>query len=490
MNQIVPRATVDGIVANRNLALELYASAHAALGNASDALQAALRATLAAAPTQTGINHHAKDERSGFLAGLELPIRDDFLVAARKMIDTDVWAHLIRMTDLDSLMDKKAKDQFRAQLQKDPPEVTIENVIATLEQFALDAGTIFKRGIAECFSSLDRRFRSHDGWKIGSRAILTRAFNDYGMWNYYRNERDTIHDIERAFMVLEGKPVPKIYAGLVSAIEESRAGRFGPRQSFVETDYFRVRTFQNGNVHLWFKRDDLLARVNQLLGEYYGAPIPEERGPDEDTDLHQPKTALAKNYGFYPTPEAAVATVIDAIPIGRNSSALRVLEPSAGMGNLARPLAHAGHIVDCIEINSERAGSLRAERIFGRVTCADFIAVQPDHASLYDRVVMNPPFDRERDIDHVMHALKFLRPGGYLIAIMSAGTEFRDTKKSRAFRKLMIEMHGQHTDLPPGSFASVGTYCNTIILRVQKPNPEDKDSRYRPYFGKEFEISP
>jgi 16S rRNA G1207 methylase RsmC len=35
---------------------------------------------------------------------------------------------------------------------------------------------------------------------------------------------------------------------------------------------------------------------------------------------------------------------------------------------------------------------------------------------IYDRVVMNPPFDLERDVDHVTHALKFLEPEGQLVA--------------------------------------------------------------------------
>ena len=79
---------------------------------------------------------------------------------------------------------------------------------------------------------------------------------------------------------------------------------------------------------------------------------------------------------------------------------------------------------------------------------------------------MNPPFDRERDIDHVMHALKFLKPDGFLISIMSAGTEFRETRKSVAFRTLMQKMNARWRDLPPSSFSTVGTNINTIVLSV------------------------
>lgn len=65
-----------------------------------------------------------------------------------------------------------------------------------------DSGTIFKRGIANCFVNLDRRFRSHDGWKIGSRVILSNAFNEWGSWNYHRNHRDTLTRKSTAFRQL------------------------------------------------------------------------------------------------------------------------------------------------------------------------------------------------------------------------------------------------------------------------------------------------
>jgi hypothetical protein len=81
---------------------------------------------------------------------------------------------------------------------------------------------------------------------------------------------------------------------------------------------------------------------------------------------------------------------------------------------------------------------------------------------------MNPPFDRERDIDHVVHALGFLKPDGFLTAIMSAGTEFRETRKSVAFRAMIEKLNGKFRDLPAGSFSSVGTNVNTLYLRVFK----------------------
>ena len=104
----------------------------------------------------------------------------------------------------------------------------------------------------------------------------------------------------------------------------------------------------------------------------------------------------------------------------------------------------------------------------GGHTDGDFLAIRPQGLEPYDLIVMNPPFDLERDIDHVTHALKFLKPSGSLHAIMSAGTEFRETRKAIAFRALVESMGGKFTDMPAGSFAEVGTYVNTVILRLRK----------------------
>ncbi len=65
-----------------------------------------------------------------------------------------------------------------------------------------------------------------------------------------------------------------------------------------------------------------------------------------------------------------------------------------------------------------------------------------------------------------MHAVKFLKARGVLTAVMSAGTEFRETKKSIAFRAFVEAKNGRFYDLPPRSFASVGTNCNTVILQM------------------------
>lgn len=487
------RATAEEIVANRNKALSLYAEAHAAIVAADAAITGARTQARLAAPTENRFNINNREAFATLMENVRVPDRQKFLDAARRVTDTDIWAHLVQSTAMERLMDKKAKDDFARQLLENVPEVTVDNLLATMEGLFADAGMIFKRGIANAFCKLDRRFKSHDGWKIGSRVILTRVFDERGHWNFYGNERDTMQDIERTFLVIDGRNPAEAYGSLVGAIEVARGRDLfrGARQTEVDSDFFKVRIFKNGNAHIWFKRDDLVDKVNQLLGEYYGAPIPEEREADEDTGLYNAKTTPAKSFGFFPTPPAVVEQVISAAKVfpGADEPRMRILEPSAGTGNLAsaclptmerfkdwsgygnrecmerwRKTYRWDNEVDCIEMQPHLAAGLAASGKYRRVINADFLRVPP--APEYDRVVMNPPFDRERDIDHVLHALQFLKEDGILVAVMSAGTEFRETKKSIAFRALMKSMGAGFQDLPAGSFSSVGTNVNTILLTV------------------------
>ena len=46
---------------------------------------------------------------------------------------------------------------------------------------------------------------------------------------------------------------------------------------------------------------------------------------------------------------------------------------------------------------------------------------------------MNPPFAEHADIRRVTHALDFLKPDGLLVAVMSAGAEFRTAEIAEQF---------------------------------------------------------
>ncbi|WP_421591137.1 methyltransferase [Shinella sp. M27] len=164
-----------------------------------------------------------------------------------------------------------------------------------------------------------------------------------------------------------------------------------------------------------------------------------------------------QDFGQFDTPSELAETVVDLADV---QAGMSVLEPSAGIGRIAAAARQAGAHVTCWEIDAKRAEKLTDYPL----NIGDFLAAEPIKA--FDRVVMNPPFAKQHDIRHVMHAFKFLQPGGRLVAIMSASVTFRDNKLTAEFREFVAANGGTIKRLPEGSFKSSGTDVNTCIVSI------------------------
>lgn len=468
---ILPSTTVDRVCAIRDGALARMREAVATMARGRElAQQAADLAQEAHGAHGFYFNDRSKDADYGRLFTDIDPSRS--LDVYRQHLDARVWTHLLSMTGMASLMDRTAKEEFDKSLAGNVPEVTRDNVHATFEALLGDAQLIFQRGLARAFSNLDRRFKSHDAFKIGSRVVLTNVFDGYGHVHYGSRMHETITDIERVLAVLDGDATPP--GALMEKIRESRGGIFGARQSVTETPYLRVRGFKNGNAHLWFLRDDLVEKANKVLAAYYGEVLPDAApgAAEDEADLRTKSGLPSKDLAFYATPEPVVRAVLDDLGLSYQPETRRVLEPSAGTGNIAAAVAAMGVRVDCVEIDPGRAAELRRRVPSARVTTANFLNMQP--TPIYTHVIMNPPFYGTHWMEHVVHAMGFLQRGGVLVAILPTTAELGETAKHESFRR-WAERHAAYggrlhfRDLPPESFATSGTRVSTCFLTLHAP---------------------
>jgi predicted RNA methylase len=170
---------------------------------------------------------------------------------------------------------------------------------------------------------------------------------------------------------------------------------------------------------------------------------------------------IQQDFGYFPTPPAVVARLIALADIEPD---MAVLEPSAGQGAIANAVADLGAVVDCYELLRENYLVLTGNLKLRHVRPFDFLAQEPEAS--YDRVVMNPPFAKQADIHHVNHALKFLKTGGLLVSVMSAGVTFRDNKLTQDFRDLIRARGGDIEALPDGAFKESGTGVRTVVVTI------------------------
>jgi precorrin-6B methylase 2 len=144
---------------------------------------------------------------------------------------------------------------------------------------------------------------------------------------------------------------------------------------------------------------------------------------------------------------------------------MTVLEPSAGIGNIAIEAAAivGGENILTVELQARNVDALKGLG-FSPVQ-SDSLTYQPE--GKVNRILMNLLFAGQADIDHVLHAWSMVKEGGRLVAIMAATATFRYSAKSVVFRNL-VASHGRMWDNPDDSFERVGTQVHTVTVILDK----------------------
>jgi len=190
----------------------------------------------------------------------------------------EIWSHLVdrlevrrflsvrRATELHQMLDDKSEEKF--------PDITLENVLAFAQGLRSQVPQMLEEAVQEVFSWLRpprSEYKTNTELEVGRRAILGYTVewgwlgrggkDEYGYRVSYGREQQ-IRALENVFSALDGRgSVTETYnSKLADAIRASGASGKG------ETEYFRFKCYRNRNLHLEFKRLDLLERFNAIAG--------------------------------------------------------------------------------------------------------------------------------------------------------------------------------------------------------------------------------
>lgn len=171
---------------------------------------------------------------------------------------------------------------------------------------------------------------------------------------------------------------------------------------------------------------------------------------------------LSKIPGYFPTPDDVSDLMLRHIRLEEGDT---VLEPEAGDGQLAEAISarFPGVKISCIEwsYSLQEILELRGYPVLGN----DFLEY---HGGPYTAVIMNPPFEKGQDIDHIMHAYDMVADDGWLLSVASEGCFFNKNKKVKQFREWLDEVGAEVYDLPSGAFAESGTGVKTRYIVIKK----------------------
>lgn len=168
---------------------------------------------------------------------------------------------------------------------------------------------------------------------------------------------------------------------------------------------------------------------------------------------------IPQDFGYYPTPNVIVEQMLEIADVKKTDVCL---EPSFGKGailNRLRELSDNVHGVELLQLNYDSIEN-KNNLILG-----DFY--QHVYDIKFDKIVMNPPFEKGQDAKHIIKAFSMLNQNGILVSVASASVKFRKDANYTELRKL-IDTYGYVKDLPDKSFKESGTNVNTVLIYLKK----------------------
>jgi len=178
------------------------------------------------------------------------------------------------------------------------------------------------------------------------------------------------------------------------------------------------------------------------------------------------KRNLKKEFQFFATPEGLAKELVQYACIEDMNT---VLEPSAGQGAIIKAIneRHPNKSVQCYEMmpdNKLELSQLDSVDFLGD----DFLSDEEYSEICFDRIVANPPFTKNQDIDHVKAMYSRLNTSGRLVSIMSTHWQLSNNKKESEFRDWLDSVGAEVIEVEEGAFKESGTKIPTVIVIINK----------------------
>lgn len=156
------------------------------------------------------------------------------------------------------------------------------------------------------------------------------------------------------------------------------------------------------------------------------------------------------------TPKQIIDSMIEAARINENDS---ILEPSAGIGNIIDSIKSITNNIECCEVNYQFKELLKLK---------DYKIVENDFLELtnksYSKILMNPPFSNNQDIQHLKHAYNLLDDNGVMVCLTSNHWSFANDKESVDFRNWIKDKTHYIKDFEPGLFERTSILVKMIVI--------------------------
>lgn len=181
----------------------------------------------------------------------------------------EAWTVLVEKLQLRQVLSSARAMELDGKL-KDPktlPEIDTDAILGMFESMTDNLQTYITEAVVEVFETLrpaGSSYKTNTEYEIGKRVILSYWIDTTwgGCFRVMHCSEQDCRNLDNVFHLLDGRgPIKSHYGPLYDAIRKTE--KESPRG---ETDFFKFRACLNNNIHIEFKRMDLVAKLNEIAG--------------------------------------------------------------------------------------------------------------------------------------------------------------------------------------------------------------------------------
>lgn len=248
---LIERSTISRMIGEYDIACREISEAYALLEKAQNRLRHSF--------ADTHEWHFKLNQRN--LEG----VGENVALQIKAKVKREAWAAILEKMAIMKLLSIHRRDKLEKQLQSGRlPNLTEDAILSMYEQTGENFLSYLEERCCELYAFLrppNSPYATNSPFGLGEKVILT------SMVEVWDNGFRPLHDrrkwftaLEATMYALDGRGVPEThYGSLYDAIMEGHAEG--------ETEYYKFHCYKNGNLHLQFRRKNLVKKLNVLVGK-------------------------------------------------------------------------------------------------------------------------------------------------------------------------------------------------------------------------------
>ena len=179
------------------------------------------------------------------------------------------------------------------------------------------------------------------------------------------------------------------------------------------------------------------------------------------------KRDLKKEFQFFATPQPLAARLVQLANIEQYDL---ILEPSAGQGAIIKEIQKESketvHYCELMPLNRTFLSKFNNVQYI----TDNFLKLAANKIvqGMFHKIIANPPFANNQDIDHLKVMYNVCAIGGRIVSVMGKHWQYGSENKCKQFRQWLNEIDSEIIELEAGEFKESGTNIATCILIINK----------------------